>query len=274
MILFGSRAIKHHYPDFYRECKDWDFLVEKDFRHLKSNIKEIEYKYIEPLWDSMTKIEHETHVLYPYKILTLKISHLFYDNNWEKHIKDVQFLYNKGVRYDIKLLEKLIIWWKKVLPKQRRSNLTLNKEEFFKNKINYTIDHDFIHTLINPIPAYLSILKNDSEVEPSEVKWIRQPRIIKDRIVREEIYVMAWERNFKHNRNYIEAYQWMLKNFIQRHAPVWEMLYIIENYERLKVPEFDYIKHINDGLFRKGISYETNDRERIQKFKQEKLQLA
>lgn len=53
-------------------------------------------------------------------------------------------------------------------------------------------------------------------------------------LVREEVYVMAYER--LNNRDYRTAYAWMLKKFIMNHAPMFEALFIIENYRTLHIP--------------------------------------
>jgi hypothetical protein len=44
----------------------------------------------------------------------------------------------------------------------------------------------------------------------------------------EEVQVMAWER-FKKDKWYI-GYSKMLKKFLINHAPMWEALFIIENW--------------------------------------------
>jgi hypothetical protein len=44
------------------------------------------------------------------------------------------------------------------------------------------------------------------------------------------------------------AYSRMLKKFVRSHAPLWEAIFILENYTRLHRPAFNYFKKINDGL--------------------------
>ena len=148
MLIIGSTALKHHYPDFKREPKDLDIAIptEKGYR----NMKGIEYLYNPIIFE----YQYEGY-LRPELLLSLKISHLFWNTNWEKHIFDIQFLLNKGIKYDLNLINKLIEFWKVYLPKIRRSNLVLSKEEFFTNGVNEdTEQHDYIHTILNPIPTY------------------------------------------------------------------------------------------------------------------------
>lgn len=258
MILFGSRAIKYHFPDFYREPKDWDFIVH--VRGLKSNIDGVEYKHIKPILDDLRACRCELEVLDPDRLLTLKMSHLLYDNQWEKHMEDVQFLLKKGAKLRYGLFFDLVNWWRKVLPKQRRSNLNMTKEQFFKNKINYKIDHDMIHEILNPHPTFRNILKAGADVDVSSHKFNLLTDIQKNMLVREEVYVMAWER--KRHLGYREAYSWMLKKFIIGHAPLWEMIYIVLNYENLKHPIINFINYINHELNARGINYD-DDREGV-----------
>lgn len=262
LILFGSRAIKYHFPDFDRELKDWDFLV--PYRTGKSTLDDVEYKYIKPILDDINAEWHpdkrNIEVLDPDRLLTLKISHLLYDNNWEKHLNDTQFLISKGAKIKYGLFYDLVNWWKVILPPVRRSNLNMDKEQFFKNKINYIIDHDMIHTILNPTPVYTKILRTGHSVKVDPGKFYTLTHENKLELVREEVYVMAWERGRRHN--HVEAYQWMLKRFIMHHAPLWEMIFIIQNYKELSVPKFNYIQFINDELYKRGIDYD-NDRKRV-----------
>ena len=58
--------------------------------------------------------------------------------------------------------------------------------------------------------------------------------------------IMAFER--ANGRNFREAYEWMLKRFLRSHAPIWEALWIIENYVDLLKPKFNYINFLNEKL--------------------------
>jgi hypothetical protein len=242
-ILIGSSAIKHWYPDFPREPNDTDYAISSD-ENYKSNIN-VEYLVNDILMQVVNKP-----ILEPQILCTLKASHLFWDTNWDKHMFDFQWLQDKGNTIDEKLFWKLVNYWDEVLPKIRRSNLTMSKEDFFTNAINKDTDeHDFLHTLINPIPMYTKLLKENSEVELDENKWCKLGLEDKFKVIREETYVMAYERYFG-KLHYAHGYYRQLRDNIIKHFPRYIGLEAIKNFKLLIRPEFDYYKKITDGINR------------------------
>jgi hypothetical protein len=241
-ILIGSRAIKHWFPDFPREPKDTDYIVGSLSEKL-SNDKpsRVEYHF-NPILDY-----YPGEVLNPDLIYTLKISHLFWDIKWEKHMFDIQFLRKKGCRIIIDEFRKLVSYWEKVHGPMKRSDLELSSEEFFDNALK-EYDHDYLHMLINPYPTYKKILRDGFEVAVDESKFKLLTHHEKLSLVREEVYVMAYERLA--GRDYRTAYSWMLKKFIMHHAPMWEAIWIIENYVELHKPVFNYKQKIDYELQR------------------------
>jgi hypothetical protein len=238
MLIIGSTALKHYFSDFPREPKDLDYAVTKE----RKNKEGIEYLY-NPI---ITKYQYEGY-LKPELLLSLKISHLFFNLNWEKHLYDVQFLLNKGVKYDIKIVDELFKFWEEYLPKVRRSQLEMNKESFFTNAVNEdTEQHDYLHTLINPIPMYTLLLKDGAEVELDETKWDKLTFEQKCDVVFEETAVMAYERYSK--LHYRKAYTIQLKDNIIKHFPRYIALFAIENYPKLEKPKFNYIEQIKSKL--------------------------
>lgn len=244
MILIGSKAIRHWFPDFPREPKDYDYIVGKDEKHLTTNkIAETgeRIEYLEnAIFDNCNKS-----VLFPNDLYTLKISHLFWDINWQKHMFDVQFLLKKGCVLDKELFLLLYGYWNVIHGKNKRSDLKMTAEDFFDNAVKCEYEHDYLHTLLNPIPTYTKILIG--EVEVSEEKFNLLSQEDKFNLVREEVMLMAWERYSK-QMDYRHAYSRMLKKFIINHAPIWEAIFIIENFIELHKPNFNYYKKIEDGL--------------------------
>jgi len=242
MILIGSKAIKYWYPDFPREPKDTDYVVSSIPKHRAPNTEYLEnpilYKYI-----------REGNICPSNILTTLKASHLMWDINWEKHMFDLQFLLKKGNKIDKELFFELYDYWNVYHLKNTRSDLKMSKDEFFTNAINYdTIQHDELHKLINPIPLYTKILKDECEVELDSKKWEKLSFEEKIGLIREETYIMAWERFKKYD--YRVAYSKMLKKFIISHAPTFTLTFILENYIELHKPTINYIKQINEQLKR------------------------
>lgn len=240
MVLIGSSAIKHHYPDFGREPKDTDYAVRQE---IKSGIRDIEYLFNPVL---ASRYPESAGVATPNDLYTLKISHLFWDINWEKHMFDVQFLKTKGCVIDMPLFDELYLFWNKIHGKNKRSELNMNAASFFDNALNCPYDHDMLHTIINPAPTYTKVLKDGAEVDVCEDKFNAFSFDEKCDLVREEVYIMAWERMSK--MDYRIAYGRMLRKFIRNHAPIWEALFIIEHFYDLYKPQFNYFKKIENGL--------------------------
>ncbi len=240
MLVIGSTAIKNYFPDFNRTPKDLDYAVEDSTKF--KNGDGIEY-----LTNPIILKHQKEGYLNPKLMLSLKISHLFHDISWFKHIYDVQFLLSKGIKYDESLVNELIPFWNSTHRKIKKSNLKMTKEDFFDNAVNEdTEQHDFIHTLINPIPMYTLLLKDGAEVELDENKWYEMSIEDKSKVVFEETAVMAWER-YKNN-HWREAYKVQLKDNIIKHFPPYIAMFAIENYRTLERPMFNYREVINNKL--------------------------
>jgi hypothetical protein len=241
-LIIGSTAMRHHFPDFNREPKDVDYAVE-DAKYFTSS-REVEYLE-NPVLFKYVKDNQE--YIDPNMLLSLKMSHLFFDINWAKHMWDVRFLLNKGCIYDIALIEELYNFWKDFHPRHRRSNLEVSKDEFFTNAINYdNNEHDILHTYINPVPMYTKILADGKDVEISEDKFNLLTLEEQLDVVREEVYVMAYER-YK-NYHFMIANAKMLKKFIMQHAPMWMFPFVVKNYVSLNRANINFINLIEKQL--------------------------
>jgi len=179
-------------------------------------------------------------------LLTLKCSHIFWNINWDKHMYDICFLFSNGGHIIKPLFDKLYIHWNDWHGKNKRSQLAMTANDFFNNAVSCPYDHDWLHTLINPSPTFLKVLKDGAEVDVSEEKFNGLTLNEKSDLVREEIYVMAYERMGK--RTYKAAYYWMLKKFIMSHAPIWEAFFILENFRQLDRPLINYQNQIENGI--------------------------
>ena len=95
-LIIGSTAMKYHFPDFNREPKDIDIAVEQS-DNLKST-REVEYLENPIIFKYIPEGQE---YIDPDMLLTLKMSHLFFNINWDKHMWDVQFLLKKGCKYEL-----------------------------------------------------------------------------------------------------------------------------------------------------------------------------
>jgi hypothetical protein len=206
MLLIGSRSIKHHFPDFSREPVDTDYATDLEDHTSLEKSPTIEYLY-NPIIGNLTGIAT------PDTIYTLKISHCIgWNIKWEKHMYDIQFLKAKGCKIIYPLIYDLYNFWNETHLPNFRSNLKLSSDKFFDNSLVLDYTHDYIHTLIIPVPTYTKVLKDGEEVDVSEDKFNSLSFDEKLSLVREEVYVMAWER-YK-SQKYRTAYSIMLKKFI------------------------------------------------------------
>lgn len=231
MILIGSGAIKHWFPDFPREPKDLDYIGRG------KNGNGVEYH------DNDVFKYYGHSIMLPDDLYTLKMSHLFWNINWDKHMFDVQFLRNRGCKLKLDLFHLLYNYWNQVHGKNKRSDLKMSAEDFFDNAVKCDYRHDDLHTLLNQTPTYMKVLIG--EVEVGEEKFNNLSFEEKCDLVTEEIMVMAWER---YKGDHRLAYSRMLKKFIISHAPIWEAIFIIENYILLHKPKFNFFKKIENGL--------------------------
>ncbi len=244
MILIGSKATKHWFPDFPREPKDVDYAVLK--RDLKSNHKGIEYLYNPILFD----YNYGFPVCMPNNLYTLKMSHLFWDLDWSKHEWDATFLRKKGCELNKELFYKLYEFFNELHGKNKRSDLKMSAEDFFDNALKCEYDHDWLHTLLNPIPTFNKVLIGEVEVGEDKFELLSEEE--KKNLVREEVEIMAFERWPK--LDFRMAYGRMLKKFIISHAPIWEAIWILENYPKLQKVRHNFIKILNEKINERGIN--------------------
>ena len=243
-IIIGSTAMKHWFPKFPREPKDLDIAVKEK----RENKPGVEYLYNPILFDYQGEGYLNPDLLY-----TLKRSHLRWDINWDKHMFDFQWLKSQGCVINSDLLFDLEDFWKDYLPKVRRSNLSLSKEEFFTNAVNEdTNQHDFLHTVIADIPAYTLILKDGSEVEPDPEKWFHASDEVKRAVVVEEAFVMGiMENRYPNAYSPFSAYRMQLRENIIKHYPDFVADWAINMYPELLKPPFEYLKKLKEWKLKK-----------------------
>lgn len=255
MILIGSSAIKHYFPDFPREPKDRDYII-FEYQHfdIMTNYKTEYFKnkvisdlYVNNNQEQVIELNH---------LYTLKISHSLWDlenGSWSKHMWDIQWLRDRCCVLDIDLFYKLYQHWEKVHGKRKTSNLNMTADKFFDNAIKCPIDHDTLHEYLiqhnffngQLEPTYKKVLADNQEVLPDESKFNLLSEDEKLKLTFEEVCVMAYER--AGSTDYRIAFHKMLKKFITSHASVWQAVHIIQNHRTLlRYLTFNYIEHLNN----------------------------
>lgn len=254
-MIIGSVAIKFHFPSLNREPKDYDIIALDQYnkldlerihrgdldKRLEILINPVLFNYYKGSVPNMCG----TNELY-----TLKASHSFWDlsnNSWQKHIYDCVFLKEQGCELIFPLFYDLYDYWVKLHGGNKRSNLNMTANDFFDNAIKCPIPHDDLHELLlqheyfknQTKPTYTNILKDGAEVEVEEEKFNKLSEEEKYKLVVEEVMVMAFER-WSEKTNFRLAFELMMKKFLIGHAPMWEAIWMINNYKKLLRCPFNY----------------------------------
>lgn len=209
MILIGSRATKHWYPDF-RECLDSDYIT---IQHME-NTKYTEYHTVPDYLYNLLEFYCKDSVLVPDALYTLKLSHLSWEGDngkWGKHLSDVMWLKDKGCNLQIHLYKTLYEFWKDKFGGKDKIKFTKSPDEFFSDSLKREWDHDKLHEYFkvdgspSGRPAYQSILENyQDSVLTSQYLFSKLDYRTQLLTVLEEVFVVAFERNlsvsegFKH----------------------------------------------------------------------------
>lgn len=245
-MIIGSVALKASIPGKLRTPKDLDFVIEGDeptkseIRRAKLAAKEFGVTKIEYLKNPvLLKHCNNAAMIDPHDLLALKMSHLFWDIEYEKHLKDVCILRNYYSTSSEPLFQELYKYWETVHGPLKRSDLKMSKEEFFDNQLT-KYDHDELHEQLAKYPAYKKFLKDGEEVEICKNKWDTFYGGDRTNLIREEVMVMAFERYQEYN--YLHAYNLMLKKYLQLHAPLFVARWAFMRYNVIYLPSFDFIK--------------------------------
>lgn len=253
-MIIGSTALKYHFPELNRAPKDLDVIVNSEYD--KKDIERVHKPIKLEILINPVLIKHYNNNCPQYigvnELYTLKMSHVIgwelENNSYEKHLWDLTFLKSNGCKLIKPLFYELYNYWNELHGINKRSDLEMSSEDFFNNALKCEYSHDYLHTLINPIPTYTKVLKG--EVEVCEKKFNKLIFKEKCDLVREEVYIMSWERQF--HKDYRISYGRMLRKFIRNHAPLWEAIWILENFKELYKPEFDYFKLLNQKTKKYG----------------------
>ncbi len=188
-ILIGSHAAKHHFSDFPREPKDFDYI---------SPDQSLKCAKIDIHWNeafAVAAIKYPYDIAPPILLHTLKLSHSFWPHHWEKTIFDLVFFHQHLVPIDEELLKLFYGAWENKFGKKRVC-LDEENDEFFKDKVNRKYVHDDIHAAVayNDEPMYMKIKDDLNSAMVSKQKFLALPYENQLQLCIEEISVIALER--------------------------------------------------------------------------------
>lgn len=195
-LIYGSTAIKYHFPDYEREPHDLDIITQTDNKlHLEiQDLKRIEQYYL-PEFDYIFENNKDELYVDPDFLYTIKMSHLSWDINWDKHMRAALYLEEQGCKLDTALYKSLIHAWKRVHGK-KSVKMGVKNSEFFKENIYRKFNHEFLHEQFafydRPLNERIR-LDLDSPL-CSEELWNQLSPEDKIKCALEEIYVLAAER--------------------------------------------------------------------------------
>lgn len=253
MILYGSRALKSLFPDFTREPSDSDWLLSKEEyqnKELQEGVDKDGFKRHEfariPVFDKY--IDYKT-PLTKDELYTLKVSHIFWNIKWDKHIYDIIFLQKQNCQLQSDLLTDLHNYWSTYHRTNVRLSFKQSNEDFFKDAVTRVYKHDDLHEIVkvHEMPMFNYIKEDKNNAEISEKLFNSLSFEDKLLVVQEEACVLAFERYIIHNKrmNSRSAYTKALKDLILRLTPLWLGVFIIENYLSLYKPHLNYKEKIN-----------------------------
>lgn len=188
-ILIGSRALRHHFPDFPREPKDWDYISDEprsgdEDSHWNEGVAALAAKYPDA-------------VACPDALITLKYSHAFWSigDTWGKHMFDYWWLEKKGAKVDEELADILYNQWT-IVHGKKRAKLDEQNEMFFKKTVNRVYKHDSIHEAVKYYdePMFQKIKKDKDKAMVSKAMFDALPYEDQLKCALEEIHVVALER--------------------------------------------------------------------------------
>ena len=263
-VFIGSGATKKQLPAF-REPKDLDYFTdEKIPKDLNGRRIETFYHPDLELWDWSHNVPSHTVEGFPVnekvgmatvdELYTLKVSHMFWSNNWVKHAKDVIWFQNNS---DAKFLPELFailykIWVQHYGAKRASLPKGTKAKDFFRPSVDRRFDHDSIHASIayGDRPLFNEVLQDGEDVAVSWEKFEALPHETKLQLVREEIYATALERQIipaDYMKSSTVAYRWALEKTVTSFWKGRWALWVVLHLNELVSPDVDYVKRHHEN---------------------------
>jgi hypothetical protein len=243
-VVIGSRAMDRMFPgELGRKPKDTDFIVSFNEEVLVPPGSDVfshpsldEWVGRRDRWSSIDEL------------YTIKLSHSYWElknGSWNKHIFDLRWLKRRGAKLLPSLHDTLYLVWEE-LHGAKRTNLSMDKDSFFKDAVVRIYDHDSIHDSVayGTEALYNSILRDGStvDVDPKKMWSLSHSDLVL--LFREEICATALERilipsGYKASPGY--AYRWALRRTITSLTKGKSARFILENFVEFALPD-NYLK--------------------------------
>lgn len=255
--IIGSKLFAHLFPDnlkIQKRCsgnKDTDILLFVDYTdsiQMKDVYKQVygsktELHFIPDLncyfengLNGLPNITTNSELqTFRNMFFTLKASHYAWDTvHREKTIYDLFLMSEEGCKIIPELYYELHNYWTKKWGEKWRADFTKESEDFFDDAISRENIHDELHERVKYFdkPAFKYLQEEgQTTVYVDEKKFYEADELIRQRVIIEEAQTLALERflipGIKKNQH--TSYYHFIKALIERLAPLWMTVYIIEN---------------------------------------------
>lgn len=248
--IIGSRWMAemfHDHPKLSKRAKsdcDYDVLIKYDnvkdkttkeyFKGILPPGSKIDLHYIPLLWDILESQEYSSRQLQDV-LFTLKASHVSFDDvHQEKTFLDLYYMSEYGCRIIEPLFFLLHKWWTQQFGEKWRADFTAESAQFFLDAVSRENVHDQLHEAVAHFdrPAFKFLQDPDqTTVWVCPNKFERTTELVRQRVVIEEAQTLALERFIIPGRstNKTLCYHKMIKGLVDRLAPLWMTVYIINN---------------------------------------------
>jgi hypothetical protein len=241
-IIIGSYAISHHFSDYNRTPSDIDYVVRGQQTIFIDELSKRQEIHHGNHFDYLLDNNKDSFFADPDMVYTIKVSHLAWDINFDKHMKDVIFLKSKGCKLILEFYKTLYNHWQIVHGSKSYINLSRPVSKFFHDTISRKYDHDSLHELVAfyDRPLHEKIRKSVDNALPSQTKWNELSHEDKIKCSLEEIYVIFLERysNFPISHGIVKA----MKQLITSMTKGYFNLFLIENFEELRTYDKTHLK--------------------------------
>lgn len=250
-LIIGSTALRHHFPDFPREAKDFDLWSPLPASMFMDTLADLYWDERMRYYLDNTRTGELNRMATPDELLTMKISHSPWElknGSWLKHMHDIVWLQDHGAQFLPDLYKILYPIWEDLHGK-KPVNLNQDASMFFADAVKRIYVHDSIHYSVayDPgHPIYEDVFVDGQNVAMDMRKVWALPFERQIAMFREEIYATALERWVIPRDYEISpklAYAWALRKTITSLTKGRSALFLIQNYKILRDPDMDYVAH-------------------------------